>query len=68
MGAQFDVLVQIITYGHLPQLDLVHQEFLIGEIVNGDIVFPLERLVEDTVNSVEATQFLIGKQNEMYDL
>lgn len=43
------------------------QDFLKGEIVNDDVLFRLERLVEDTVNTVEATQFLIEKQNEMYD-
>lgn len=43
------------------------QDFLKGAIINDDILFRLERLVEDTVHSVEATQFLIEKQDAMYD-
>lgn len=43
------------------------QDFLKGAIINDDILFRLERLVEDTVHSIEANQFLIEKQDAMYD-
>lgn len=43
------------------------KDFLRTDIVNDDILFRLERLVEDTVHHVEATQFLLEKQDAMYD-
>lgn len=43
------------------------RDFLRQEITNDDILFRLERLVDDTVHHVEATQFLIEKQDAMYD-
>ncbi|HLS22541.1 MAG TPA: NADPH-dependent FMN reductase [Pseudogracilibacillus sp.] len=41
-------------------------DFLRGEIVNDDIHFRLERLVEDTMLTFEAVQFMEEKQEEKY--
>src|SRR5699024_961805 len=43
------------------------KDFLRKEIVNDDILFRLERLVEDTVLTVEAFDTIRMKQDEKYD-
>lgn len=43
------------------------KDFLRKEIVNDDIVFRLERLIEDTVLTVEAFESIRKKQDEKYD-
>lgn len=43
------------------------QDFLRTEIVNDDILFRLERLVEDTVETVEAFKTIRKKKDEAYD-
>src|SRR5690625_2622258 len=43
------------------------QDFIRREIVNDDILFRLERLVEDTVLTVDAFKAIRTKQDEKYD-
>lgn len=43
------------------------KDFLRKEIVNDDILFRLERLVEDTVLTVDAFETIRKKQDEKYD-
>jgi|SRR5699024_4608360 len=42
-------------------------DFLNNEIINDDVHFRIERLVEDTIYQVEANRFIQAKRDEKYD-